>query len=127
MTELLSLAERIAGWARNGEQVEAYAARSHDTVVKAFEGEVESLSSADVEGVGIRVVSGGRQGFAWAGSLDGEVLEETLAEARDNASFATPDEFASVADPDGVAPVSHPPAAGGTSSAGQHVKSPVHA
>src|SRR5436190_23354066 len=105
VSELLSLASRIAGWARDGEQVEAYAARSHDTVVRAFEGEVESLSSADVEGVGIRVVTGGRQGFAWAGSLDDTVIEDTLTEARDNASFATPDEFASVASPDGVAPI----------------------
>lgn len=103
MTELLDLATRIAGSARDGEQVEAYAARSHDTTVKAFNGEVESLSSADAEGVGIRVVvSGGRQGFAWAGSLDDEVIQETLADARDNAGFATPDEFVGLAEPDGV-------------------------
>src|SRR3954451_19488299 len=99
---LLGLAEQIAGWARDGEQVEAYAARSHDTTVRAFEGDVESLSSADSEGVGIRVVSGGKQGFAWAGSLDPDVIEETLADARDNATFATPDEFVGLAVPDGV-------------------------
>src|SRR4051794_9341338 len=99
---LLELAQRIAGWARDGEQVEAYAARSHDTTVRAFEGDVESLSSADSEGVGIRVVGGGKQGFAWAGSLDPDVIEETLADARDNATFATPDEFVGLAVPDGV-------------------------
>ncbi|MDQ1397498.1 MAG: PmbA protein [Acidimicrobiaceae bacterium] len=103
MSDLLALATRIAGWARDGEQVEAYAARSHDTTVKAFNGEVESLSSADAEGVGVRVVvSGGRQGFAWAGSLDEDVIQETLADARDNAGFATPDEFVGLAEPDGV-------------------------
>src|SRR3954454_16416725 len=99
---LLDLAVRIAGWAREGEQVEAYAARSHDTTVRALDGGVESLSSADAEGVGIRVITDHRQGFAWAGSLDPEVIEETLADARDNATFATPDEFVGLAEPDGV-------------------------
>ena len=32
-----------------------------------------------------------RVGFAWAGSLDPDVIEATLADARDNARFATPD------------------------------------
>src|SRR5207248_415902 len=38
------------------------------------------------------------------GSLDPDVIEETLAEARDNATFATPDEFVGLATPDGVPP-----------------------
>jgi len=37
-----------------------------------------------------QVVRGGRQGFAYAGSLDEEVLAETLAEARDNARSRAP-------------------------------------
>ena len=104
MSELLELASRVAGWARDGEQVEAYVARGRDTEVVVYEGEVESLSSAESAGVGIRVVSGGRQGFAYAGSLDLEVVEETLAEARDNAGFATADEWVGLAVPDGVEP-----------------------
>src|SRR5207237_9849267 len=84
---LLELAERIAGWARDGEQVEAYVARSHDTEVRVFDGDVESLSSAESEGVGVRVVVDGRQGFAYAGSLEAGVVDEVLAEARDNAGF----------------------------------------
>jgi len=46
MTELLDLAERVAGWTRGGEQVEAYVARTHDTSVRVYDGDVESLSSA---------------------------------------------------------------------------------
>ncbi len=105
MTELLDIATRVAGWARDGEQVEAYVARGKSTEVKVFEGDVESLSVAESAGVGIRVVSGSRQGFAYAGSLDGDVVAETLAEARDNAGFATPDEHLGLAAPDGVPPV----------------------
>ena len=54
--------------------------------------------------MGIRVIAGGRQGFAHAGTLDPDVLGETLAEARDNAVFGSPDEFFGLAEPDGVAP-----------------------
>src|SRR4051812_3735780 len=100
---LLDAARAVLTKAQKDEQVEVYAVRSRDTTVRAFEGDVESLSSADTEGVGVRVVHDHRQGFAWAGSLDPDVLDDTLAEARDNASFATPDEHLGLAEPDGVA------------------------
>ncbi len=101
---LLALVERVAGWAGEGEAVEAYVARSHHTEVRAYEGEVESLSSAETEGIGIRVIAGGRQGFAYAATLDEAIMAETLDEARDNATFGTVDPFAGLATPDGVAP-----------------------
>ncbi len=64
---------------------------------------MESLSSAESAGIGIRVVAGSRQGFAYAGSLDPDVVAETLEEARDNAGFASEDPFVGLAAPDGVA------------------------
>ncbi len=103
--ELLAVADRVAGWARTGEEVEVYVARGDETEVRAFEGEVESLTSATSAGIGIRVVVDHRLGFAWAGSLEESLFEETLAEARDNAKFATADEHVRLAVPDGVAPV----------------------
>ncbi len=102
MSHLVELTARVAERARPGEQVEAYAARGTDTEVVIYGGEIESLSSATSEGVGIRVVVDSRQGFAYAGSLDEAFLDETLAEARDNAAFATADEFVGLASPDGV-------------------------
>jgi PmbA protein len=101
--ELLDIATRIAGWAKDGEQVEAYVTRGRETDIRIHEGGIEQLSTADSEGVGIRVVADHRQGFAWAGSLDPDVLQEALDDARDNASFGTPDEFLGLASPDGVA------------------------
>jgi PmbA protein len=86
-----------------GEQIEAVVVRSRDTEIRAYQGEVEQLSSAEAQGVGIRVISDKRVGFAYAGSLDDEVLAETLAEARDNAGFGTRDEFVGLAELDGVA------------------------
>jgi len=100
---LLALVRKIAGEARPGEQVEAYAARSAGMEVKVFGGEVESLASENIEGVGVRVVVDGRQGFAWAGSLEPSVVAETLAEARDNAGFGSPDEYLGLPGPDEAA------------------------
>ena len=83
--DLLAVARRVAGDARPGEQIEAYVLRSRDTDVEVFGGEVESLTVAEIEGVGVRVIVDARQGYAWAGSLDADVIADTVAEARDNA------------------------------------------
>ena len=102
--DLLGVARRVAADARPGEQVEAYVLRSRDVDVKVFGGEVESLAVAEVEGVGVRVIADARQGYAWAGSLDDDVIAETLAEARDNAVFGARDDtygLASSTDADG--------------------------
>ncbi len=110
MSELAELAEAVVARAAPGEQVEVYVARGEDTEVRAYQGEVEALSSATSAGVGIRVLldesapAGGRLGFAWAGSLDPGVVTATLDEARDNATYATPDPDVVFARPDGVAP-----------------------
>jgi PmbA protein len=100
--ELLDIAARIADRAEPGEQIEAFVARSTSTSVKAYGGEVESLTQATSAGVGVRVVVDHRQGFAYAGTLDEAVVLDALAEARDNASFGEPDEFNGLATPDGV-------------------------
>ncbi len=95
--DLEVLAARVVANARPGEEVETYVVRSRETEVKVFGGHVESVSVAGVEGAGIRVIIGGCQGYAWAGSLDADVVLETLAEARDNAGFGTPDEHIGLA------------------------------
>ena len=103
--ELLDLGHAIAARAGSGEQVEAFVARSAYTSVRAHGGDIESFTSAVSAGIGVRVVRDHRQGFAWAGTLDADAIEATLADARDNASFAEPDEWVGLAEPDGVEPV----------------------
>jgi PmbA protein len=102
MSELLDIAVKVAGAAVAGEQVEAFVGRSTTTSVKAHGGAVESLTQATSAGIGVRVIEEGRQGFAWAGSLDDDVVAEVLAEARDNVAYAQAEPWVGLADPDGV-------------------------
>ncbi|MFM7687322.1 MAG: PmbA/TldA family metallopeptidase, partial [Actinomycetota bacterium] len=100
--ELQELADRVVAQAQTGEQVEAYVSRGVETEIRVYEGQVEHFVSAQSEGIGIRVIRDGRTGFAYAGTLDAGAIAEVLAEARDNVTFGTRDEWAGLAEPDGV-------------------------
>jgi PmbA protein len=106
MSELMAIADRILAAAKGGEQIEVYLSQGVDTEIQAYQGEIENLSSASSSGIGVRVLrdsaAGAQVGTAWAGSLDETALNEVLNEARDNARFATEDEFVAFARPDGV-------------------------
>jgi PmbA protein len=107
----LALATSVVDQAQSGEDLEVYVTRGTENEVRAYEGAIESLTSADSSGVGIRVLrqddgdAGRRTGFAWAGSLEPSVIAAALADARDNARFATPDPDVVLATPDGLAAV----------------------
>jgi len=105
VSDLGDVVDLVLAGAEGDEQVEVYAGHSRDTQVRVYEGAVEQLSVAEAMGVGVRVVRDGRQGFAYCGTFDPASLRATLADARDNATFAEPDEWAGVAEPDGVEPV----------------------
>jgi PmbA protein len=108
VSELLAEAERFLQSANGNEEIEIYLSRGVDTEVRAFQGEIEQLSTASSAGIGVRVLidgeAGARVGTAWAGSLDPVAIDDALREARDNVRFATEDEFVAFARPDGVAP-----------------------
>lgn len=108
--ELLALARGLVERSTPGEELEVVLARSGSMTVKAYGASVESLSSAESFGVGIRVISNHQVGFAHAGSFDPQVLDETLAAARENATFAEPDDANVLARPDGVQAVPQPQA-----------------
>ncbi|MFZ1062044.1 MAG: TldD/PmbA family protein [Acidimicrobiales bacterium] len=107
---LLEQAQRILDQATSGEEIEVYISSGVETEIQAYEGAIESLTTARSSGVGIRVLregpAGAQVGTAWAGSLDAEAIHDALREARDNARFATEDEYLAFARPDGVAPAS---------------------
>ena len=86
--ELVDIAERVCSWAQEGEQVEVIVGRSRDTDIRVYEGEIEHLQSAESAGIGVRVVRDHRQGFAYAGTLDDDVLAEVLDVAADGVPVA---------------------------------------
>ena len=106
MPDLYEVADLVLAGASSGEEVEAYVSHSRETQVRVYEGSVEQLSVAEGLGVGVRVVRDGRQGFAYCGTFDPASVRAAVAEARDNAAFAEPDEWIGLAAPDGISPVS---------------------
>ena len=105
--DLLAIASGVVERAEAGEDIDVMVARSRSTSVRVYDGEVEAFTSAQSFGLGVRVIQGGRQGFAHAGSLDPDVVADALAQARDNVGFAEPDPAVGLAEPDGVEAVLH--------------------
>ncbi len=101
-SDLDAIADRLLATAQPGEELEVVVGTSTSTSVRAYGGDVEALTVADTSGIGVRVIVDGRLGFASAGSLEPDVVDETLAEARDNAPFAVADEHVALVHPDGV-------------------------
>ncbi|MGQ0668177.1 MAG: TldD/PmbA family protein [Actinomycetota bacterium] len=93
MPDLAELCRLAVEAASGDESVEAYAEESRRTEVRARGGEIEGLTFAESRGVGVRVISGGRLGYAYAADPSAGEVGEAVAGARENAGFATPDEF----------------------------------
>lgn len=88
---LEQIVERLAAAARGDEGVEAWAEQITETSVSAFDGEVERLTSASSQGVGVRVVAGGRLGYAYTSDTSTEGLAQVLDEARANLEVSSED------------------------------------
>lgn len=104
--DISDVARSIVEAAEGDEQVEAFVGSGRSTTVKAYRGEVESLTSAQTHGVGVRIIDDGRLGFASCGTLDRDAVRQAVEEARDNARLAEPDEHVRMATPDGVPVIS---------------------
>jgi PmbA protein len=102
--DLLALLDRLVDQARPGEGLEAFGMDQTETTVKALHGEVETLSSAHTRGVGVRVLTDGRFGYAYSADLSEQALAETVDQARTNAAVATPDEANRLPEPAGPLP-----------------------
>lgn len=103
--DLPELCRAAVGAARPGEALEAYAEESRRTEVEVRGGEVEGLRFAGSRGVGVRVVAGGRLGYAWAADPSPEEVLEAVARARENAALAAPDEHNVLPGPAPIAPM----------------------
>ena len=99
VSDIEAIARRVVDAATGSEGIEVRVSRSRDTEVDILHGAVESLTVAGSEAISIRVVVDGRVGVASADSLAPDIVDAVLADARDNATFAEPDEFAGLATP----------------------------
>ena len=98
MADLLDLATKVAGRATGSEEVEAFVVHERSFYVKAFEGEPEAVSSSEPVGAGVRVIDGGRTGFAFTTDLTEVGLDAAVSDARENSAFATQDDAAGLPD-----------------------------
>lgn len=99
---LTELARSLASQAKDGEEIEVYVTQGSETEITVYKQEIENMTTANSTAVGIRVIKDHREGSAWAESLDDDVLKQTLANARENASISEPDEFAAMAKPSDI-------------------------
>jgi PmbA protein len=80
--KLIDTCEHLVKLARKAgaQEAEAYAERSRDASVRVRDGEVEELQQASSKGIGLRVITGQRLGFAYGTDLSADGLKK-LAES----------------------------------------------
>lgn len=91
MADLGDLTRMAVAAAEGDELVEAYARESRRTEVRARRSQIDSLASSRSQGLGVRVIAGGRLGYAWAADPSPEEAASLVASARESARHATPD------------------------------------
>lgn len=88
--ELVASVMEYAG-GRHVDLAEAYFGREEELSIEVRNGEVENLKIARDEGLGIRVIHGGRLGFAYTSDLSREAVRDALDAALANARAASED------------------------------------
>jgi len=89
-----AIADRILGDAVRGgaAEAEAFFVHGRELTVKAFDGEVEALTSAEAQGVGVRVFADSRMGFAYTSDLSDAGVDRVVAQAVDACRYNEPDQ-----------------------------------
>lgn len=95
-----AIADRILDDASRGAagEAEAFFVHGSELTVKAFGGEVEAFTSAEAQGVGVRVFTDSRMGFAYTSDLTDEGVRRVVAQALDACRYNEPDEFKGLPD-----------------------------
>lgn len=75
------------------DEVEAYLQLSQLTTVKAHQGEIELYTTALTKGLGVRVFSASKMGYAFSSDLTKRAVRGTLREAVENAKVAQADQY----------------------------------
>ncbi len=100
MTDYMELAKDVVKRASaEGAEAEVIITRGEETDIRVSGGEVEQLSQAGSQGMGVRVIDGGRVGYAYTSDFADDSIEQTWRAAVELAQVATPDEHRSLPDP----------------------------
>lgn len=94
MTDYLKLAQSVVDKAAtDGLEVEVIITDSKDTEILVGQGEVEQLSQSGSGGMGVRIIDGGKVGYAYTSDLSDESVEKTWQTALELCQVATADEY----------------------------------
>ena len=91
MADLEALCRAAVDAAAADEQVEAFAEETRRAQVRVRDAEVESFTSAETWGVGVRVIADGRLGYAYAADPGPERRAGPGRRGTGLAGFAEPD------------------------------------
>jgi PmbA protein len=94
-----------AALAAGADDAEAWAEHAVEREIRVYEGNVESLTDAAGNGIGIRSFDGGRWGYAYGTDLSDAGLKSLAEAAAGAAAVADPDEYAGLPDEFGAADV----------------------
>ena len=92
--KLLGVGERAIDFLKReapGAEAELYVSRVVDRGLELREGKLETLHESAEEGVGIRVILGGRGGFAFCVGLEAETIEAACRRLLEQLPFLPPD------------------------------------
>lgn len=100
MTDYLQLAKSVvAQAAASGAEVEVLITDQKQTQIGVEGGSVEQLSQSGSGGMGVRVIDGGKTGYAYTSDLSPESIEQTWKTAVELSQVATADEFRKLPEP----------------------------
>jgi len=103
MTDYLELAKSVVAKAATGNlEVEVIITENQSTSIRVSEGEVEQLSQSGSGGMGVRVIDGGKMGYAHTSDLSEESIDQTWKAAVDLCKVVTPDDYRKLPDPEPV-------------------------
>jgi PmbA protein len=94
-----------AAVAAGASDAEAWAEHAVEREIRVYEGNVESLTDAAGNGIGIRSFDGGRWGYAYGTDLSDDGLKALAEAAAGAAAVSDPDEFAGLPEQFGAADV----------------------
>ncbi len=98
--DYLEIAKQVVTQASaSGVEAEAMITDEIETNIQLGNGEVEKLSQSGSKGLGVRIIDGGRVGYAYTSDFSAEGIEKTWRTAVELAAIATPDENRTLPEP----------------------------